>query len=573
MAMRASGINSGLDTDAIVKELVSAYSKKTEKYEKEQTKLGWKQEIWKNLNTKVNSLYKSVGDMRYSSAYSLRKVTSSDTTKASVSASSGAVNGTQKLNVLSTAQSCYLTGGKLKHQKAVTNPADGSVSMMALDGELKSDKTTLAELGFNCSGESATFCVKMTNDSGEEEYKEVTLKKDTTIDQAVAALQKAGVNASFDENNGRIYVSSKGSGKNSNFSLLTNMAYTPDLNPDGSFVKDNKGNVISSWKEVAGDHSDAESLLTCLGLNETATGDQKATKIEGDDAVIVLNGVVYTGDTNSFSINGLNINVNGVTDDITACMTDGKIDPTKVDANNSITINTTTDTQGIYDKIKDFLTSYNSIINEITKMYNADSASDYQPLTDEEKDAMSDTEIEKWETKIKSSLLRRDNSLSSIMNAMMTSMSGAVTIDGKNYSLSTFGIHTLGYLNAVANEQNAYHIDGDGDDQNTADKEDELMKAINSDPDTVVEFMKQLCSNLYKAIDDQMQSSDLRTRYCIYNDKEMDKQYTNYTKTIKSWEEKVSDKEEYYYNKFTQMETALAKLNSQTSSLSSMLGS
>ena len=94
MAMRASGINSGLDTDAIVKELVSAYSKKTEKYEKEQTKLGWKQEIWKNLNTKVNSLYKSVGDMRYSSAYSLRKVTSSDTTKASVSASSGAVPGT-----------------------------------------------------------------------------------------------------------------------------------------------------------------------------------------------------------------------------------------------------------------------------------------------------------------------------------------------------------------------------------------------------------------------------------------------------------------------------------------------
>ena len=53
MAMRVSGINSGLDTDAIVQELVSAYSKKTEKYTKEQTKLGWKQEAWKNLNTKA----------------------------------------------------------------------------------------------------------------------------------------------------------------------------------------------------------------------------------------------------------------------------------------------------------------------------------------------------------------------------------------------------------------------------------------------------------------------------------------------------------------------------------------
>lgn len=52
MAMRVSGINSGLDTDAIVQELVSAYSKKTEKYTKEQTKLGWKQEAWEEFKYK-----------------------------------------------------------------------------------------------------------------------------------------------------------------------------------------------------------------------------------------------------------------------------------------------------------------------------------------------------------------------------------------------------------------------------------------------------------------------------------------------------------------------------------------
>ena len=117
MAIRMTGMVSGLDTDSIVKELVSAYSTKKEKYEKEQTKLGWKQEIWKGLNTKVYSLYNSVGKMRYSSAYSLKKTTASDTTKASVTASSDAVNGTQKLHVLSTAQSGYLTGGKLALRK------------------------------------------------------------------------------------------------------------------------------------------------------------------------------------------------------------------------------------------------------------------------------------------------------------------------------------------------------------------------------------------------------------------------------------------------------------------------
>ena len=277
----------------------------------------------------------------------------------------------------------------------------------------------------------------------------------------------------------------------------------------------------------------------------------------------------YTNTTNDFAINGLNISVNGVTDDVAD---PDSTDLSSLNDSTAISINTTTDSQGIYDTVKDFLTEYNNIINEITKLYNADSAGSYEPLTDDEKDKMSDTEIEKWETKIKDSLLRRDSSLSSVMNTMMTSMSQPIEINGKSYSLSSFGIQTLGYLNAAENEQNAYHIDGDEDDENTSGKQDKLMAAITSDPDTVIEFMKQLSTNLYKSIDDQMQSNDLRSRYKIYNDKEMDKQYTNLTKTIKEWESKVSDKEDYYYKQFSNMETALAKLQSQTSSISSMLG-
>ena len=285
--------------------------------------------------------------------------------------------------------------------------------------------------------------------------------------------------------------------------------------------------------------------------------------------MIALNGVKYTNTTNDFAINGLNISVNGVTDDVAD---PDSTDLSSLNDSTAISINTTTDSQGIYDTVKDFLTEYNNIINEITKLYNADSAGSYEPLTDDEKDKMSDTEIEKWETKIKDSLLRRDSSLSSVMNTMMTSMSQPIEINGKSYSLSSFGIQTLGYLNAAENEQNAYHIDGDEDDENTSGNQDKLMAAITSDPDTVIEFMKQLSTNLYKSIDDQMQSNDLRSRYKIYNDKEMDKQYTNLTKTIKEWESKVSDKEDYYYKQFSNMETALAKLQSQTSSISSMLG-
>lgn len=569
MAMRVSGINSGLDTDSIVQELVSAYNTKTEKYQKEQTKLSWKQEIWKGLNTKVYSLYNNVGKLRFSSAYSTKKTTSSDTTKATVSASSDAVNGTQKLHVLATAQSGYLTGGKLSLREEVTD-ADGTTKLQDVKGTVKAE-TKLSEIGF--TGDEASLNINTTDEDGNAVTKTVSLTKDSTIQDVVNALKDNGLNASFDVNNGRIFVSSKSTGKAADFSLssaTTKLVEKKDAN--GNVIKDSDGNPEMESVELSdAEKAASKKLIGLLGLDTDSsnTYGDKAAKIDGRDAVISLNGVKYTNTTNDFAINGLNISVNGVTDDV--------LDPDNYDVSNlndstAISINTTTDSQGIYDTVKDFLTEYNNIINEITKLYNADSAGSYEPLTDDEKDKMSDTEIEKWETKIKDSLLRRDNSLSSVMNTMMTSMSQAIEINGKSYSLSSFGIQTLGFLNAAENEQNAYHINGDEDDENTSGNQDKLMAAITSDPDTVIEFMKQLSTNLYKAIDDQMQSNDLRSRYKIYNDKEMDKQYNSLTKTIKEWEQKVSDKEDYYYKQFSNMETALAKLQSQTSSISSMLG-
>lgn len=570
MAMRVSGINSGLDTDSIVQELVSAYNTKTEKYQKEQIKLSWKQEIWKGLNTKVYSLYNNVGKLRFSSAYNTKKTTSSDTTKATVTASSSAVNGTQKLHVLATAQSGYLTGGKLSLREEVTD-TDGTTKLKDVKGTVKAE-TKLSEIGF--TGDEASLNINTTDEEGNAVTKTVSLTKDSTIQDVVNALKDNGLNASFDANNGRIFVSSKSTGKAADFSLVSaTTKFVEKKDADGNVIKDSNGKpTMESVALSAEEQAASKKLIGLLGLDtdsSNAYGD-KAAKINGRDAVIVLNGVKYTNTTNDFAINGLNISVNGVTDDVAdpdsdACLS-GLNDST------AVSINTTTDSQGIYDTVKDFLTEYNNIINEITKLYNADSAGSYEPLTDDEKDKMSDTEIEKWETKIKDSLLRRDNSLSSVMNAMMTSMSQSIEINGKSYSLSSFGIQTLGFLNAAENEQNAYHINGDEDDENTSGKEDKLMAAITSDPDTVIEFMKQLTTNLYKSIDDQMQSNDLRSRYKIYNDKEMDKQYTNLTKTIKEWESKVSDKEDYYYKQFSNMETALAKLQSQTSSISSMLG-
>ena len=156
---------------------------------------------------------------------------------------------------------------------------------------------------------------------------------------------------------------------------------------------------------------------------------------------------------------------------------------------------------------------------------------------------------------------------------MTTAMSKGYEVNGKTYYLTSFGISTLGYMNSAKNEQYAYHINGDGDDSATSGKEDKLLAAIKEDPDSVAEFMQQLATGLYDSIDKKMKTSTLSSIFKVYNDKEMASEYSDYTTTIKKWEDKLSEQEDYYYKKFSAMETALAKLNSQTSSLSGLFGS
>ncbi len=194
MAIRISGMNSGLDTDSIVQALVMDVKTKKESYEKKKTTLEWTQEKWKSLNTNIYSLYNKVGNLRWSTSYNLKKTTVSDATKASVSASNTAVTGTQKLNILSIAQSGYLTGGKLS--------------------TTASTSTTLAELGY--AGGEGTINV----DKGDGTSASITVSASTTIEELTTELGKQGLNASLDTTNNRIFVSSKETGVKNDFNLI-----------------------------------------------------------------------------------------------------------------------------------------------------------------------------------------------------------------------------------------------------------------------------------------------------------------------------------------------------------------
>lgn len=488
--MRMSGMVSGMDTDSIVSALSSAYKTKVDKAKKSQTKLEWKQDAWKDMNSKIYGLYSGkLSSMRFTTAFNKKTVKTSNSAL-SVTAGGNASNGVQSAKINAMAKAGYLTGGVIKDA----------------EGNKVTQDTKLTELGID-AGSKITI-------SSNGKSKEIEVTEDMTMYGFTSALKEVGVNANFDVSNGRLFVSSKETGAEADFKIT----------------------------------SDSEAALDKLGIS--AKGGAK--KIDGQDAELVLNGATFNSATNNFTINGNTYTINHMT-------------------NEEISVTTQDDHSGVYDMIKDVLKQYNDVMNEMTKAYNAEKTS-YEPLTDEEKEALSDKQVEDWEKVVKDALLRKDSNLNSVMTAMKNAMSEGVEIDGKTYYLSDFGISMAGYFEADANERYAYHIAGDKDDAVSAGKADKLNSMIAADPELVTKFFTKLSQNLYGAIDSKMKSTNYSSVYKVYDDKKMKKEYDSQTNKIADLEKKMQEVEDRYYKQFARMEKLLSSLNSKADSMSGFFG-
>lgn len=501
MALRMTGMMSGLDTESIIQELVAAKRTKVDKEKKAQTKLEWKQDAWKELNTKIkNFQQKYVSNMRFSDAYTKKTTKVSNSNAVSVITGANAVNGVQTLEVTQLARNAYLTGDSIKD----SNGDSKNLTALSKLSDIDSSIVAGGKLKFTANGET----------------KEIAVDENTTISDVLNKLKEAGLNASFDEKWQRLTISSKESGEKNGFTI------------------EGTGTGLTA--------------LTALGLG-TGTGGK--INVEGQDAIIKLNGSEYQNSNNSFEINGLTI--------------------TALTANpgEEITITTEQDTDGIYDMVKNFLKEYNELIIEMSKLYNADSTKGYEPLTEDEKASMTDSEIEKWEAKIKDSILRRDENLSDVTSGLTGIMSAGVDVDGKTMHLFDFGIDVLSYFEASENERYAYHIDGDPDDGYTMNNDDKLKSMIKNDPDTVISFFSGLSRNLYQKMTDMSKSvNGYRSYGSFYDDKKMKADYDDYTTKIRELETKLNAYEDKWYKKFSKMETALAKLQSNASAVTGLLG-
>ncbi|MDR0294057.1 MAG: flagellar filament capping protein FliD [Oscillospiraceae bacterium] len=279
--------------------------------------------------------------------------------------------------------------------------------------------------------------------------------------------------------------------------------------------------------------TDGSGFLNNLGLTEVTNG---------QDAIVYFNGETEARslDTNSITLDGVQFTF--------LRPTAGNVDYTL-----------TADYKPAADRIKGFVEAYNTLIKELFTAYNQKPSRDYKPLTDDQRDALSEKEIEDWEKKAREGLLYRDNTLGKLVDGMRTLLTKTF---GGSGNLASIGMTTGRYM---IGEPAQIELD-----------EEKLLKALQADPERVFSLMSGtekdvsggggLMTQLNKLMDDYVgaiKSRDLQNLNTNIGD---------YTKRIKEQEDKLYAMSERYYLQYAKLEVALGQMQSQQSSMASLFG-
>jgi flagellar hook-associated protein 2 len=246
---------------------------------------------------------------------------------------------------------------------------------------------------------------------------------------------------------------------------------------------------------------------------------------------------------------------------------------------NPVTISTTKDVSTVADKITSFVDDYNTLMKEINgKIYETYSKS-YAPLTDEQRKAMSDSEITKWETKAKTGLLRKDDYLTNLASDMKETMTSMMK--GSGFNLEKLGIEPVqdyGAGNGTYTVKDKSKLTSAL--QNNFDKVYELFNSVSSDStatkststDGILSKLKvALYNNVTKPDSKMAKKAGVDASSTSLNN-EMTKAMKDQQTLIDTLEDKLKDKETSLYNKYSTLETKLSSLDSSSSNLTSMLG-
>lgn len=377
-------------------------------------------------------------------------------------------------------------------------------------------------------------------------------------------------------------------------STLSDLGFKPEadgtykLNINGTEISLDKKSTISSMMSAV-NKSAAGVTMTYSSLTNSFTLESKefggAGKVEVGDTslgrslgLVDDNGTVGAseGQNAIFEINGQEVYLNDNTytlDGNTFTFNDN------MTIGETYTVNIAKDSTTVKDALKKFVESYNKIIDDVYGYIGKSPAKDddgntYEPLTNAEKDEMSEDEITKWEEKAKQGVLYNDSTVSTVMSQMRSALYTSVTLDDG----SKFGIYNLGIKTSSEwSEHGKLQIDENAFDKAFENNEDAIIKLF-TDSDTGM--MKKLNSVIDGAVKSSGAANTRGTLVrkagkadsSVTTDSTIYKEMVKMQDRLKELQDRYDTKEEYWWKVFTNMETAMADLNSQTSYISSYLG-
>ncbi|MGE7664273.1 flagellar filament capping protein FliD [Ureibacillus composti] len=335
----------------------------------------------------------------------------------------------------------------------------------------------------------------------------------------------------------------------------------------------NKFKALASQNILRKNYKDAVAELEAAETRKT----NAENTLETAQADAIKAGLLTKNEDGTTSING--------SSGILVENEDGSIGINKTAVENAsdapvVTMTSTTNVDEMITKIKDFVTTYNGLITDLTNLTNETKYRDYKPLTTLQRKELEEKEIELWEEKAKSGLLRGDSIIKNGLSSMRSLIyqSNPAVSNSKFNTLYSIGITTSkDYLSGGTLE-----ID-----------EDKLRAALEEDPDAVTTLLRNsdgkekdtvTVNGVTKEADTRgflqklrgsMTSIKLRIEDRAGRSTMTEAQYTlgknlkSVNDGIETWEDKLTAIEDRYWRQFTAMETAINKANSQSTSLMS----
>lgn len=544
--MRIGGIASGMDTEQMVKDLMRMERLRIDRFFQQEQRLKWRQDAFTNINRNMANFIldsrkafglttmTSTGTMLSNSVNNLnwvKKAISSNESVVKATANANAMSGTHTVQVKQLAEVASITSETLTGEEGILDAS----------GNFKSEHYG----EFTIQTDSGKLDIKIGNGSGEARTINdlVRIINNATEEKADGKEVSLGLRASYDASLGKIMITTKETGVEKTIQVTSN--------------------INGTVKKIFGESASVFSGVT------------------GKNAQIYFNGTgeehLVSKSTNNFSIFGINL----------------QLQASQLEEAEPIIIRVDTDVDSVFDKVKNFVDEYNKIIDEINGQVNQKYYRNFPPLTEEQKQAMTEKDIELWEEKAKSGLLRGDNTLTRTLQNMRSSLYETVEgVSGSFNHITQIGITTGAYQDGgklVINEQKlreAISNDPEGvmdllfktSDSNLTGK-DKVSNTglVNRIYDGLVDGMKEVIrhsgpgedSNLLRNVRSNILIDFVTKQSSISL---LDKDLNNLNSRIAREEDILRRREDRYWQQFSAMEKALSQMQNQSAWLMSQLG-